>query len=595
LDHQSLSVKQADKRQFQPKSLTNEVFVRYEEQKRLRTIQEIPQPDYQFAFSFRDEEVLFDVARLMITFADNNSGTEYAKVVPFIKEFVPLFFGLDQAKFEQRVQMSGRDTPNESGDDTPSPDDDVSQRSQKPKKGDLRRDVLDPRGKPRKDKEDSLASASRDTTPEIVSGIEDEAAADSSNSNGRDEQTAGSWVEYSAQPAALDDKEVEHDEPYRRIEYNMYANASIYCFFRMFVYLYERLLKLKESEEEVRRVVSRAMEPKPARRLKMLDKQPDDFFKDTSSSANFYQQILEMLQDQILGEVDMIFIEETLRRYYLQIGWQMYSFDRLINSLVRFALVVISSDSKDKSLDIYNLFRKDRVNDVTSHKNEISYRKAVEKYAKDADTYRITYVSCAFGSFKSPLILLQDPAKTEATVRLFKKDDPTFDSNALDRTRRWRAYLASYQAVEPTEEVNHANVQYPYLKKRLAKAEDLAEQDDRLEIVKHSDKITVSISPQTYNITFINSEPYGTGGVQYFTLPDPIRAGASENSLQPTEQYKALNDARRERAQEKLVRNNTWMRDLSRDEVDSKKAAFKKGIEEVKQANDNEDVEMGEA
>jgi paired amphipathic helix protein Sin3a len=408
--------------------------------------------------------------------------------------------------------------------------------------------------------------------------MEEEAAAESSHSNGRDEAAAGSWVEYSAQPAALDDKEIEHDEPYRRIEYNMYANASIYCFFRMFVYLYERLLKLKESEDEVRKVVSRAMEPKPARRLKMLDKQPDDFFKDTSPTANFYQQVLEMFQDQIVNEVDMAFIEETLRRYYLQIGWQMYSFDRLINSLVRFALVVVSSDSKDKSLDIYNLFKKDRVNDTTSHKNEISYRKAVEKLAKDADTYRITY----------------DPAKTEATVRLFKKDDPTFDSNALDRTRRWRAYLASYQAVEPTEEVDHAKVHYPYLKKRLAKIEDLAEQDDRLDLAKHSDKITVSISPQTYNITFINSD-LNVGGVQYFTLPDTVRAGGSESSPQPNEQFKALNDARRERAQEKLVRNNTWMRDLSRDEVDSKKSAFKQGIDEAKQANDNEDVEMSEA
>jgi paired amphipathic helix protein Sin3a len=595
LDHQSLSVKQVDKRQFQPKSLTNEILVRYEEQKRLQTIQEIPQPDYQFAFSFKDEEVLFDVARLMITFADNNSGTEYAKVVPFVKEFVPLFFGLDQAKFEQRVQTSGRDTPNESGDDTPSPDDDVSQRSQKPKKGDLRRDVLDPRGKSRKDKEDSLASASRDTTPEIASGVEDEAAADSSNSNGRDEQTSRSWVEYSAQPAALDDKELEHDEPYRRVEYNMYANSSIYCFFRMFVYLYERLLKLKESEEEVRKVVSRALEPKAARKLKMLDKQPDDFFKDTSSSANFYQQVLEMFQDQILGEVDMNFIEETLRRYYLQIGWQMYSFDRLLSSLVRFALLVVSSDSKDKSLDIYNLFKKDRINDTTSHKSEISYRKAVEKYAKDADTYRITYVSHISSGFQGTLLIfLKDPAKTEATVRLFRKDDPTFDFSALDRIKRWRAYLASYQAVEPTEEVDHARVAYPYLKKRLAKVEDLAEQDDRLDHVKHSDKITISISPAAYVINFINSEPFGTGGVQYFLQPDNVRAGVTESMPQPDEQFKALNDSRRERAQEKLVRNNTWMKNLSREEVDSKKATFKKCIEEGKQANDNEDVEMTE-
>jgi paired amphipathic helix protein Sin3a len=172
----------------------------------------------------------------------------------------------------------------------------------------------------------------------------------------------------------------------------MYANASIYCFFRMFVYMYERLLKLKESEDEVRRVVIRAKEPKAAQRLKMLDKQPEDFFKDTSSSANYYQQVLDMFQDQIQGESDMGFIEETLRRYYLQNGWQLYSFDRLLSSLVRFGLGIVSHDNKDKSIDIYNLFKKDRVNDTTTHKNEISYRKAVEKYAKDADTYRITFV-----------------------------------------------------------------------------------------------------------------------------------------------------------------------------------------------------------
>lgn len=143
--------------------------------------------------------------------------------------------------------------------------------------------------------------------------------------------------------------------------------------------------------------------------------------------------------------------------------------------------------------------------------------------------------------------------------------------------------------------MDHGKVQYPYLKKRLAKVEDLAEQDDRLNVVKHSDKITVSISPQTYNITFINSEPFGTGGVQYFTLPDTVHTAVSESMPPPLEQFKALNDARRERAQERLVRNNTWMRDLSRDDVDSKKAAFKKGIDEVKQANSDEDVEMAEA
>ena len=167
----------------------------------------------------------------------------------------------------------------------------------------------------------------------------------------------------------------------------------MYCFFRMFVILYERLLKLKQNEEETRKVVSRAKAPKPAHELKMIDKLPSDFFKDTSENANYYKQVLDILEEQILGDIDMNQVEETMRRYYLQVGWQLYSFDRLLQSLVRFGLAVVSNDNKDKTLDIYNLFKKDRVNETTTHKSELTYRKAVEKFVKDADTYRITYVS----------------------------------------------------------------------------------------------------------------------------------------------------------------------------------------------------------
>jgi paired amphipathic helix protein Sin3a len=218
----------------------------------------------------------------------------------------------------------------------------------------------------------------------------------------------------------------------------------------------------------------------------------------------------------------------------------------------------------------------------------------VEKYAKDADTYRITYV-CSTNRLHphNLLIHLQDPAKAEANVRLFKKDDPTFEFNTLDRVKRWRAYIASYMAVEPTEEVDGSRVHYPYLRKRLAKTEDFSE-DERLDHVKHSDKITVSISPAGYTMTFINSEPFGTGGVQYFLQPDSVRAGLTSNVPKPAEDYKALNDSRRDRVQEKLVRNNTWMKDLSREDVDAQKTAFKQAIEQVKADNDD-DVEMEEA
>ena len=182
--------------------------------------------------------------------------------------------------------------------------------------------------------------------------------------------------------------------------------------------------------------------------------------------------------------------------------------------------------------------------------------------------------------------VVQDPNRMEAYVRLFKKDDPTFEFDQLDKVRRWRAYVASYMAVEPTENVEFNKLRHPYLAKRLAKLEDVNE-DDRFDLVKSEDKITVSILPQNYTMKFIASEPFGTGGVQYFLQPDEIRAGVGSK-----EDYAALVEAKKERVQELFVRNNEWMKDLSRDDVDEKKAAFRKALEEAKRVDD---VEMTDA
>lgn len=581
LDHQSISSKQADKRQFQPKSLTNEIQVRYEEQKRQSEIQEIRQPDYQFMYSFHDEEVLFDASRLILTYAEHNSVADYAKVIPFIKEFVPLFFGIDANRFEQRVQSFGHDSSaNESGeDDTPSPDDALSQKSHKSKKGTLLRDVLE-RGRSGKAgrKEGSVASGSRDSTPDIASALEDDATA--SDTNKPNSNGDRNWVEYSSKPTPFMSRDYSIEEPYQRNSYNMYANAPIYCFFRMFVILYERLLRLKENEAYVKETVRRAKQAKPAHELKMMDRVPDDFFGDTSDTAIYYPQVLQMFEDQIKGDVDMSQIEEMLRRYYLQSGWQLYSIDRLLSSLLRFNLMLINNDNKDRTVDIYNLFKKDRVNPVTTHKAELSYRKAVEKYAKDADIYRIAY----------------DPHHARAFVRLFKKDEPTFDFSNLDRIKKWRCYVASFMAVEPTEEVDVSHVRLPYLPHTFPKGDDLTDHE-RFEHVKMLDKVTINISPEGYSMKFDITPPDNSTGIMYHVQRDAIRSGISEDVPHPIEEYKLLKDTRRELVLEKLFRNNAWMKDLSRDDVDARKDLFKKDLEEPDKntkSEDAEDVDMEE-
>lgn len=181
-------------------------------------------------------------------------------------------------------------------------------------------------------------------------------------------------------------------------------------------------------------------------------------------------------------------------------------------------------------------------------------------------------------------------------VRLFKKDDPTFEFTQLDKVKRWRAYVASYMAIEPTEELDYTRLRYPYLKNRLTKTEDLND-DDRFEHIKHLDKITVSISPAMYTMKFIASEPSGTGGIQYFVQPDGTRAGAADSVQNPREEYESLTEWRKDRVQEVFVRNNQWMKDLSRDDVEARKVAFKKEMDEGKAEKEaeGEDVEMADS
>ena len=186
---------------------------------------------------------------------------------------------------------------------------------------------------------------------------------------------------------------VDRNSPFQRSSFNLYASLNIYCFFRIFQMLYDRLLNIKLNEQQVRTDVRGAKMPKSAQQLNLIEKQPSEFFADVSETANYYRQVLTMCEDVVKQEEDLATLEETLRRFYMQKGWLLFSFDKMLSSLLRFALNILVSDNKDKSLDIINLFYKDRKEDETTHQAELNYRKQVEKLSKDGDVYRIRYVS----------------------------------------------------------------------------------------------------------------------------------------------------------------------------------------------------------
>jgi len=392
LDHQAVSAKQADKRQFQMKTLIGEIHTKYEEQKKQRihgaSVAEITKP--QLTFNTDDADVIADASCLILSYADQYHSTEYPRLLTFIKEIIPIFYGLNVTAFAENIER--RVISIASDDDASSTIDDGAalKRKTNGKGNDLRRGVLD---KASRSTRNGVAGQRLGTPLATAQAEEDMSEVDEMAIDDTDDNINETWAEHPTGVSKSQSKDVRLNQVYSRHVYEMYANSTIYCFIRMFVILYERLKALKNSERDVKEAVKKALMAKPAMDLGLIDKQPSDLFIDVSPSANYYNQILVAFEDLIRNnDIDMSHIEDTLRRYYLQHGWQLYSIDKLLGSLVRFAISV-SSDSRDKSWEMLQLFKKDRVKVDTTCHEQVLYRKQCEKFIKEGDVYRISFVS----------------------------------------------------------------------------------------------------------------------------------------------------------------------------------------------------------
>lgn len=495
LDHQGIQAKQGDKRQFQTKTLQNEIQMKFEEQKRQRISNIKDVPHHQFEYRFEDEEVLLDASRLILHYADANHSVDVPSLLVFLKEFIPSFFGFDPERFHEQMDSFTSDTPPEDDvvaslhaaveDDNASEDSSVSRgRRAAGRKSDLRRGVLDKgrNGRSGGNAERS-ASASRATTPDVASPAEEDVEP-MDDSTGDDVET---WVQHPTEGNRSRRRgDVKPNQPFKRRIFNLYANLPIFCFFRMFTTFYDRLYKLKLAEPVVKATVRRMKAMKPASDLRMVDKDPDNFFTDTGPNADFYKQMLGMFEELVKGDgqIEMGYIEDTLRRFYLGNGWMLYSFERMLSAVTRFAIAIITPDGKDRSNDLIALFNKDRKKAETTHQDEVAYRKQVEKHIKDGDVYRITYVSKPKAGLDRGDQADHKGKQHEVTrttyFRILKSGDATYEYLAedglLDADQRWAYYVASYTSVEPTEGVSYEAVTWPYRQSHVRQAEALADE-----------------------------------------------------------------------------------------------------------------------
>lgn len=596
LDHQAVQAKNVDRRAFQSKTLQSEITVRYEEMRRagLSNPALLRQPQLEYILD--DEDVLVDTTHLVLTHVRTSMDTDHPRLGKFIEDFVPLFFGLDSGSFQTKLQNRRND---ELDDDLPSAGDDaasVGSRKGTVKNGDLRRAALDPGSRGRKltrqDREDSQASNSRASTPEAGSNADPEdMAIDTTELPDVKDASATRWYEHPEDGnPSTNCKDVNPLQPLQRNLYRCWANSTLYCFVRLFVMLYERLYKLKCAEASVRKNVKDAGTAQPAAELGLIDKMPSDFFSDISENASYYNQMIIKFEAVLTGDMEFAEVEEALRRFYLQSGYPLYPFEKLVATLAKDATLVMNGDSKDKSAEIFALYRKDRLKDHSTAQQQTDYRKAFEKLIKDNDLYRIDFVGRAKSNDEYPILTAkQDQESLKVKFFVSKREDPIADDglSVLDRDQRWRYYIASYTSTDPTADVDQSAMDTPFLISNMkasgASADPLAADPStdeaqqqlsasrtaRIMDVKNEERLEMRVAINNYKI-FFTIQTY-----ESFHASIRLRQGG-ETGVKAAEK---IREYRVDTVRERYEINHAAMRDLSKAEVEKKNIEFGKLIE----------------
>lgn len=552
LDHQGIAQKNADKKNFQLKTLTNEIQAKYEEQKKSRD-QGVRGKRYQLEYKFDDVDLLRDTLALIFVGLQSEKNDIHdsiqVKIKLWLQDFVVKFFGLERDDFLSSVDaivQSVASPPEDREEDFDSDAQTSAIRSSRPltKSDHLRRSAM----MGRSGKEDSVAPTSKESTPApeamSMTSMEQDSSAP------EDAAQPNKWIKMKQIESPT--RELPMDEPYRHENFNLYANANLYCFFRLFEMLYNRLAGVKAGEasveEAVRRFKGSGMTQKPALSLRMVDKTPKDFFRDVDGERSYYAQILEMCSEVLLGRTDREHLEETLRRYYNKSGWQLYTVDRLVQAILRPTVTIMSPDAKEKSLEIANLFFKDRERQETTRKIELQYRTQVAKMSKDGEVYRITW----------------NAADGMCTIRLFPSDDATFDSNELSEEARWQYYVAAFTMSDATEGIDPTRLRRSYLPRNIP---------------AQSPDARVSYMEGVGSLRFVDDQAAFIDIESYKLHLSGIYAFERQGT-KPSKRYPDGKKAESESFREKFVRNVAWMKDQRTEDVEARKAAWDKGVRE---------------
>ena len=163
----------------------------------------------------------------------------------------------------------------------------------------------------------------------------------------------------------------------------LYANDSLFAFVRIFMIAYERLERLKQASiashnrpffTEKTNVVAQFLDLHSRQSTMTVD-------EELTSGRDFYGVLLYLLEQLIEGEIESGLFEEKVRYMFGTSGYLIFTFDKVLLSLLRQTLAVLNDAACENLIRLYDSWRS-RKGPRTS---EYSARLAAENIVNDSN------------------------------------------------------------------------------------------------------------------------------------------------------------------------------------------------------------------
>ncbi|GES74256.1 paired amphipathic helix protein pst1 [Rhizophagus clarus] len=435
LDHQGITFKNDDKKALTPKYLIAEI-----ENLRREPNDDGEIPEYQYKFVFKDLEVFKDVARILFGYMDR-SGTvapsDRDKIEKFFKTFIPSFFDIPASFFDG---MNHEDSS-----------------------------ML-------VDHEEPVANM-----PMTIDSVD----ADVDSGPLSSEPISGMWIQVSKE-SRENIRAVVANAGNGRLKKKstsyFFGNNAFYCFFRFLQMLFSRLEQMKEGAQEKASNSLNKGQNVAATDLGIQNNRLDPEVDMDLNRGDPYTVMLELIEKQFDGEMELSTFEECLRYIYGTKAYIMFTVDKLVQNMTKYMQTLVS-DSKSTSL--ISLFESNKQQQEQSNdRSHIMYQlHANNTIGYDEHTYRIDY----------------DKEERVLTILLSGRDSSL--GSAVSSEEQWAYYMYSYMSLNPTEGVS-AKTERPFLKRNLPSVEG---SERILPNVLTRNGLEIKICINSYHVFFVNN------------------------------------------------------------------------------------------